>query len=83
MIDSSSSAISFGLATGAVYVHLCNQGRQHGAEPMLAAAALIAAMRHPEWAMALARDLEQSPTLTEAADMLVRECPITRQEETL
>lgn len=48
---------------------------------MLAAAALIAAVRHPEWAMAIVRDLEQSPTLTEAADMLVRECPIALQEE--
>lgn len=76
-----SPTVSFGFATGAVYVHLCEQGRQHGAVPMLAAAALIAAVRHPEWAMAIVRDLGPTPTLSEAADMLVRECPIALQEE--
>lgn len=76
-----SPTVSFGLATGAVYVHLREQGRGYGAEPILAAAALIAAMRHPEWAMALAREMELSPTISECADMLVRECPIASQEE--
>ena len=77
-----SPTVSFGLATGAVYVHLREQGRGYGAaKPILAAAALIAAMRHPEWAMALARELELSRTISECADMLVRECPIASQEE--